>query len=156
MEASSTSRRPCPWSASGRKIAMKLDAFGQLVASAHDWVAPSVMGNASATTQAALVRARVWPAAAALMNLSTEYPAAMAANHTPSPTYSFREAIPCSRAWFSGPRTAAAASTASIHVRAHPSRPAQLRKTPQTARTATRPTQDQEWASTASRELPVG
>ena len=38
----------------------------------------------------------------------------MAANHTPSPTYSFKEATPCTRAWFSGPSTAAAASTASV------------------------------------------
>ena len=64
---------------------MKLDAFGQTVASAHDWVAPSVTGNVSATTQAPLVKARIRPTRAALMNLSTEYPAAMAANHTPSP-----------------------------------------------------------------------
>src|SRR5215472_11421664 len=80
----------------------------------------------------------------------------MAANHTPSPTYPFKEATPCNRAWFSGPSTAAAASTASSHVCAQPSRAVQLRTTPHTASTATRPAQDQEWASTASRELPLG
>ena len=52
MEASSTSRCPLPWSASGRKIAMKLDALGQSVANVQDWLAPSAAGKASATTQA--------------------------------------------------------------------------------------------------------
>ena len=46
MEGSSTSRWPVPWSASGRNIAMKLEALGQLVANSCDWLAPSVKGKA--------------------------------------------------------------------------------------------------------------
>ena len=71
MEGSSTSRRPVPWSASGRKIAMKVAELGQLVANSRDWVAPSETGKASAITQAPQVMARMLPAGAAAMNLST-------------------------------------------------------------------------------------
>ena len=52
MDGSSTSRCPLPWLASGRKMAMKLDEFGQAVANARDWDIPSDAGKASATTQA--------------------------------------------------------------------------------------------------------
>ena len=59
------------WSASGRKMAMKLVALGQLVANVRDWLAPSVRGKASAIAQAPLVMARVRPAGAVAMNLSS-------------------------------------------------------------------------------------
>src|SRR5262250_1836962 len=148
MEGSSTSMRPVLWSASGPKIAMKLVALGQLVENCQDWPAPRVTGKTSATTQAPQVRARARPAGAAAMNRSTAYPTAMAANQAPSPTCLFSEAAVCSRAWFSGPATAAAARTASSQVCAQPRRPAQLMITPHTARTKISPAQDHELAST--------
>ena len=45
MEASSTSRRPLPWLASGPKMAMKLVALGQSVENRRDWLAPTDSGE---------------------------------------------------------------------------------------------------------------
>ena len=58
------------WLASGRRIAMKLVALGQLVANAHDWVTPRYTGKISAATHAALVKACCRPTNAAEMNRS--------------------------------------------------------------------------------------
>ena len=69
-EGSSTSSRPWPESASGRKTATKAFALGQLVANDQDCTAPRYTGKASAITQAALVYACSRPAGAAAMNRS--------------------------------------------------------------------------------------
>src|SRR5215470_5472311 len=135
---------------------MKLVALGQSVASVQDWLAPSVTGKTSATTQAPQVAACARPAGAAAMNLSTAYPAAMAPNHAPRPTCSFSEARACWRACSSGPSTTEAVKTASSNVCAHPCRLAQLMITAHAAKTTIRPAQDAEWASTGSGGLALG
>ena len=50
---------------------MKAVELGQLVANAHDWPAASASGKESASTQAPQVTARMFPAGAAAMSLST-------------------------------------------------------------------------------------
>ena len=45
MDGSSTRRCPLPWLVSGRKIAMKLDEFGQAVANARSGMMPSDDGE---------------------------------------------------------------------------------------------------------------
>ena len=50
---------------------MKAEELGQLVENTCDWPAPSETGKASAITQAPQVTARMLPAGAAAMNLST-------------------------------------------------------------------------------------
>src|SRR6185312_1708800 len=129
---------------------MKLEALGQSVENTHDWLAPTAAGKASATTQAPHVTACERPAGAAATNLSTAYPAAMAANHAPRPTCLFSEAKVCSRACSSGPSTAAAASTASSNVRGQFGRAAKLTITPHIARI--RPVHDQAALSTDNGE----
>src|SRR5215471_1608754 len=129
-------------------MARKLDALGQSVENVRDCPAPSDRGKTSASTQAPRVRVRIRPTGAASMTLLTAYPAAMAANQAPRPTCLFKEARVCRWACSSGPSTAAAARTASSHVRTAPSRLARLMMTPSTARTIRRPVHDQASAST--------
>ena len=87
------------------------------------------------------------------MKRSAAYPAAMAANHAPTPTCSFSSAAVCSQACSAGPRIAARVRTASSQVWARPSRRTALKMTPAAARTTTRPAQYQVFESTDRREL---
>src|SRR5271170_890982 len=135
---------------------MKPDALGQLVDSDHDWVNATPAGKTSATTHAPTVKARVRPAAAAVMNRSTAYPAAIAANQEPRPMWRYSEASVCRCACSSGPITAAANSTASSSVCVAGALPTQLNTTPDRASTSTRPAQYQELASTDIGEAEPG
>ena len=118
MDGSSTSSRPLLSSASGRRILMNAVEFGQLVAKTRAWVAPTAAGKHSATRHATAVIRRIRPAGAAVMNLSSAYPAAMAVNHAPMSPCLFSEARLCRLACSAGTRTMAAVSSVISHARA--------------------------------------
>ena len=59
------------WSTKGPRIATNAAESGQLVENARDWEAPRTAGKERATTQAAQVTARMFPASDISMSLST-------------------------------------------------------------------------------------
>ena len=59
------------WSTRGPRIVTNAVELGQLAENARDWEAPRTAGKQRATTQAPQVTARMFPAGALSMSLST-------------------------------------------------------------------------------------